>query len=397
MSSEVLSRARALKDRMIRVRRHLHRYPELSFKERETGRFIAKELRDMGLKVRHPFSGTGVLATLESGKLGGAGGVVALRADMDALPVQEETGLPFASRNPGAMHACGHDAHMAALLGAAQILYERRRELRGGVRFLFQPAEETIPGGAKGMIACGALKGVSVIFGLHVDPVLPTGTIGTKSGVLLAQADDFDLTIIGKGGHAARPHTSVDAIVVSSLVIQALQTIVSRRINPVTPAVVTVGRISGGTKHNIIADRVLMQGTCRSLDAGTAKKLKGSVGQIARDIARASGATSLFKYTTGYPPLINPERETRFAREALGNLLGKKNVLSLPEPLMGGEDFTYYLKRVRGTFLRLGIRNAKLGSTFPWHHSKFMVDEEAIPIGAAALAHLALEYLRQKD
>jgi amidohydrolase len=394
MNSEVISRARALKERMIRVRRHLHRHPELSFKERETSRFLAKELRALGLKVQHPFSGTGVLAILEGGK---TGRLVALRADMDALPLQEETGLPFASRNPGAMHACGHDAHMAGLLGAAQILYERRRELRGGVRFLFQPAEETVPGGAKGMIASGALAGVSVIFGLHVDPVLPTGTIGTKSGVLLAQADDFDLTIIGKGGHAARPHTSVDAIVVSSLVIQALQTIVSRRINPVTPAVVTVGRISGGTKHNIIADRVLMQGTCRSLDAGTAKKLKGSVGQIARDIARASGATCLFKYTMGYPPLINPERETRFAHEALGNLLGKKNVLSLPEPLMGGEDFTYYLKKVPGTFLRLGIRNEKLGSTFPWHHSKFLVDEEAIPIGAAALAHLALEYLRQKD
>jgi amidohydrolase len=394
MSPEVLSRARALKDRMIRVRRHLHRHPELSFQERETGRFIAKELRALGLKVRHPFSGTGVLATLEGGK---PGRTVALRSDMDALPVQEETGLPFASLNPGAMHACGHDAHMAALLGAAQILYERRRELRGGVRFLFQPAEETIPGGAKGMIACGALAGVAVIFGLHVDPVLPTGIIGTKAGVLMAQADDFDLTIIGKGGHAARPHTSVDAVVAAAEVIQALQTIVSRRIDPVSPAVVTVGRISGGTKHNIIADRVLLQGTCRSLDAATAGKLKSSVGQVARDIARAYGATCSFKYTTGYPPLVNPERETRFAHEALGNLLGKKNVLTLREPLMGGEDFTYYLKRVRGTFLRLGIRNSKLGSTFPWHHPKFLVDEEAIPIGAAALAHLALEYLRQKD
>lgn len=394
MSSELLSRARAGKEKMVRVRRHLHRHPELSFKEKETGRFLARELKALGLKVRHPFAGTGVLAVLEGGK---AGRAVALRSDMDALPVQEETGLPFASLNPGIMHACGHDAHMAILLGAARLLCERRDELKGSVRFLFQPAEETVPGGAKDMIRAGALKGVSAIFGLHVDPVLATGTIGTKPGVLMAQADDFDLTVIGKGGHAARPHTSVDAVVAAAQVVQALQTIVSRRIDPVVPAVVTVGRIAGGTKHNIIADRVLLQGTCRSLDAATARKLKTDVAQIARDTCRAFGATCLFQFFPGYPLLVNPERETRFAHEALGRLIGKKNVLALKEPLLGGEDFAYYLKQVPGTFLRLGIRNPKLGSTYPWHHSRFRVDEEAIPIGAAALAYLALEYLRTKE
>jgi len=393
MRSEVLARARIHQGWMVRLRRHLHAHPELSRQEKETGRFLAAELKALGLKVQHPFAGTGILAILEGEK---AGRTVALRADMDALPVQEQTGLPFASKAPGVMHACGHDAHMASLLGATKLLVERRGEIRGSVRLLFQPAEETVPGGAKAMIKAGALEGVSAIFGLHVDPVLSTGKVGTKSGILMAQADDFDLTILGKGGHAARPHTSVDAIVVASLIVQVLQTIVSRRIDPVTPAVVTVGRIAGGTKHNIIADRVLLQGTCRSLDAGTAKKLKASVARIAHDIARSCEATCLFKYTQGYPPLINPERETRFAREVLGNLLGEKNVLTLKEPLMGGEDFTYYLQKIPGTFLRLGIRNTKLGSTFPWHHPKFMVDEDAIPVGAAVLAHLALEYLRQE-
>jgi amidohydrolase len=378
---------------MVGIRRHLHEHPEISFQERETGRFLASELRALGLPVRHPVGGTGVLATVKGDQ---PGKTVALRADMDALPVQEETGLSFASRVPGAMHACGHDAHMAILLGAARLLLEKRKELKGSVRLLFQPAEETVPGGAKAMIKDGALAGVSAIFGLHVDPSLATGTVGTKAGVLMAQADDFDLTLLGKGGHAARPHTSVDAIVLAAQVIQALQTIVSRRIDPVTPAVVTVGRISGGTKHNIIADRVVLQGTCRSLDSGTSRKLKNHVGQVARDVARAYGGKCLFQYTVGYPPLINPEPETRFAKGSLTSLLGGKNILTLKEPLMGGEDFTYYLKKVPGTFLRLGIRNAKLGSTFPWHHSRFRVDEEAIPIGAAILAHLALEFLRSK-
>lgn len=393
MTSDLLRRARTLKGWMVGIRRRLHEHPEVSFEEHETGRFLASELRALGLPVRHPVGGTGLLATVKGDH---PGKTVALRADMDALPVQEETGLPFASRVPGAMHACGHDAHMAILLGATKLLLEQRREIRGSVRLLFQPAEETVPGGAKAMIKDGALEGVSAIFGLHVDPSLATGTVGVKEGVLMAQADDFDLTILGKGGHAARPHTSVDAIVLAAQVIQALQTIVSRRIDPVTPAVVTVGRISGGTKHNIIADRVVLQGTCRSLDATTARKLKSLVAQVARDVARAYGGKCLFKYTVGYPPLINPERETRFAKGSLASLLGGKNVRTLNAPLMGGEDFTYYLKKIPGTFLRLGIRNAKLGSTFPWHHSRFRVDEEAIPIGAAVLADLAQEYLRSQ-
>jgi amidohydrolase len=393
MKAEFLSRAKEEKERLVKIRRHLHRHPELSFKENETGKFLAQELRNLGLKVQYPFGGTGVLAHLEGGR---SGKTVALRSDMDALPVQEETGLPFASLNPGVMHACGHDAHMAILLGAARLLAERRKELSGRVRFLFQPAEETPPGGARGMIKAGALKGVSAIFGLHVDPLLAVGTIGTKPGVLMAQADNFDLTVVGKGGHAANPHTSVDAVVAASQVVLALQTVVSRRISPVTPAVVTVGKISGGTKHNIIAERVLLQGTCRSLDAVTARKLKESVAQIAKDTCRALGAACVFKYEPGYPPLVNPEKETRFAQETLAKLIGKKNVLSLKEPLLGGEDFAYYLKEVPGTFLRLGIRNPKLGSTLPWHHPRFLLDEEALPIGAAALAHLAWEYLNAK-
>jgi amidohydrolase len=378
--------------KMVKLRREFHQYPELGFSEFRTSKRIAQELKKLGLQVKTGIAQTGVVGILNVKK---QGKTVALRADMDALPIVEQTNFSYKSKKKGLMHACGHDAHMACVIGAATILTKLKKELNGNVKFIFQPSEESPPGGAKPMIQAGALKNpnVSAIFGLHCDSAIPTGRIGVKEGAFMAQADSFDITIKGVSGHGARPHDGIDAIVIASQVIQALQTITSRKIDPVQPVVVSVGKIEGGTKRNIICDRILLLGTARSLNKEVAKRIPRLLKEIVSGITQAAGASFELRYSPGYPVLINHPQATELARGTIIRMFGKQAIFEIKKPLMGAEDFAFYLEKVPGTFLRLGIKNPKKKAIYPWHHPKFTVDEDAINIGAALLAGTAFDFL----
>ncbi len=377
---------------LVKLRWELHQYPELCFKEFKTSESIARELAKLRIRFKKGIAKTGVVGVLQGNK---NGRTVALRADMDALPIFEQTNLPYKSKNRGIMHACGHDVHITCVIGAAKILSILKDELEGNVKFIFQPSEEVHPGGAEPMIQAGVLKNpnVSAIFGMHCDPSIPIGKIGVREGPFMAQADNFDIIIHGTGGHGARPHDGVDAIVVAAQVIQALQTIASRKISPVEPVVISVGKIEGGSARNIICDRVTLKGTARSLNPKVAKRIPRLLKEIAGGIARSAGATAEVTYQTGYPVLINPPVTTNLARSTIFSMFGRDSVYEIQKPLMGAEDFAYYLQKVPGSFLRLGTRNPKKGAVYPWHHPKFTVDEEAIKIGASLLAGLAFDYL----
>ncbi len=378
--------------RLVKLRREFHRYPELGFNEFRTSRRVTNELRKLGLQVKGDVAKTGVLGLLNAKK---KGRTVALRADMDALPITEQTNFPYKSKNKGLMHACGHDAHMACVIGAAIILSKLREELNGNVKFIFQPSEESPPGGAKPMIQAGALKNprVSGIFGLHCDSSIPVGKIGVKEGPFMAQADSFDITIKGVSGHGARPHDGIDAIMVAAQTIQALQAIVSRKIDPAQPVVISVGKIQGGTKRNIICDRIMLEGTARSLNKEVAGRIPVLLKNIVSGVARSAGASFDLSYSPGYPVLINNPQATDLARTTVANMFGRQAIFEIKKPLMGAEDFAYYLEKVPGTFLRLGIKNPKKNAIYPWHHPKFTVDEDAIRIGAAVLAGVAFDFL----
>jgi len=382
---------RQLKDYVITWRRRIHAAPELSFHEVLTSKSIATELKRLGWQVKTGVGGTGVIGLLK-GKV--AGRTVALRADMDALPVQEENDVPYRSQNTGRMHACGHDGHCAMLLGAASILAGNKGNLRGNVKLLFQPGEETPPGGALGMIAAGALENpkVDAVFGLHLDSSLPSGRIGLRQGPMMAASDNFKINVKGKGGHAARPHNCLDPITTGAQVVAALQTIVSRRVDPAQPAVITVGRFVSGTKHNIIPETALLEGTARSINRDTWKMMPRWIKQIAENTARANGLTAVVEYERGYPVLYNDPRMIHFSEGVVRSLLGPSAAAHIPDPLMGGEDFAYFLQKVPGAFLRLGsCKDAR--TAFPWHHPRFNIDEEVLPKGAILLAELAARYL----
>jgi len=378
---------------LVKLRRKLHQYPEVAYTEFKTSEIIVRELKKIGLDIKKGVAKTGVVGLLNRNK---KGKTVALRADIDALPVTELTGLPYRSKNPGRMHACGHDVHMSCVIGAAKILSSLKDELPGKVKFIFQPSEEATPGGAYPMIKAGVLKNPEVdgIFGLHCDSNIPVGKIGVKNGPMMAQADDFDITIIGKGGHGARPQDGVDAIVVSSAVIQALQTIPSRRISPLKSVVISVGIVQGGTARNIICDKVILKGTARTLEKSITKKIPDLLKEIVSGVTKGYGADFEFGYNPGYPVLINDPAMTDIVRDSISNLFGKEALYEIKEPMMGGEDFAYFLKEVQGSFVRLGIRNEKLGAIHPWHHPKWNVDEEVIYIGSSLLSQVAFDFLR---
>jgi amidohydrolase len=377
---------------LVKLRRELHQYPELAFQEFKTSERIVKELKKIGLDFKKGIAKTGVIGLLNKDR---KGKTLALRADMDALPVLEQTNFSYKSKNKGVMHACGHDVHMACLIGAAKILTRLKEELPGKIKFIFQPSEEVGPGGAKPMIEAGALKNpdVSGIFALHCDSAIPIGQIGVREGPTMAHADSFDITVIGKGGHGARPHDGVDAIVVASQVIQALQTITSRRINPLEPVVVSIGKIEGGSARNIICDRVILKGTARTLNKEITKKIPVLLKEIVSGITKSAGASFEFNYYGGYPILINHPQATNLARRSIAKLLGKNAIFELRRPMMGGEDFAYFLQKVPGSFLRLGMRNPKKNAIYPWHHPKFTVDEDVIKIGSAVLAGITFDFL----
>ncbi|MGB2697734.1 MAG: M20 family metallopeptidase [Candidatus Zixiibacteriota bacterium] len=378
--------------RLVKLRREFHQYPEIAFEEFETSKRITRELKQLKLQVKTGIAKTGVVGVLYGDK---KGKTVALRADMDALPVTEQTDVPYKSRINGKMHACGHDMHMTCVIGAATVLSRMKNELPGNVKFIFQPSEESGSGGALPMIKAGVLKNPDVygLFALHTDPSIPVGKMGVKDGPMMAHTNSFDLTITGKGGHGARPHQGVDAISVTAQVIQALQTIVSRRISPFDPVVVSIGVIQGGTASNIICDKVLLKGTVRTLDRKLNQRIPQMIRQIVSGITRSAGAGFSLDYKIGYPILKNDPEMTNLAREAISRLYSKKAIVEIKNPVMGGEDCAYFLSKVPGTFMRVGIRNTKKKAIYPWHHPKFNVDENAIKIGTSVLSQCVYDFL----
>lgn len=388
---ETIEAAHNLKGRLVDWRRDFHEHPELGMEERRTAGVVAEHLRSLGIEVKTGFGGT----TAVVGLLRGArpGPTIALRADLDALPIQEENQVPYASKTPGQMHACGHDSHVSMLLGAATVLAGFRDRLAGQVKFFFQPAEEG-PGGAEPMIKAGAMDDPKVdgVVGLHVASELDVGEIGVVPGADSASPDSFSIRLIGRGGHAAHPDQGVDAIAVAGQVITALQTVVSREIYPLQPVVVTVGTIHGGFRNNVLAGEVTMTGTIRTLDAAVRDQAQAAVGRIVKGIAETMRATAEVSFGRGYPSFSSDPSMYRLVRGAAVDVVGPERVHDL-EPTMGGEDFAYYCQKAPGTMFRVGARNAAKGFTNPLHHPRFDLDEDTLPVGVAVLARSAVSFL----
>ena len=363
-------------------RRDFHQFPELSFQEHRTGDVIADELQSMGLEPKVKVGKTGVTADLKFGN----GPVIGLRADMDALPIQETSGLPFSSQNDGVMHACGHDGHMAMLLGAAKALTQKDNQYNGTVRFIFQPAEEG-EGGARYMIEDGCLEGIDEIYGIHVWNYQPVGEVGVKDGPVLAAADMFDIKIKGIGGHGAAPQGTVDSVVVASYLVQALQTIVSRNTNPLESTVISIGKINGGNNFNIIADEVSLSGTARAYSEENRNLIKTRMEEIIKGVEKTYNANITFDYKDGYPPTINHVGPTQKVLKAAEKVVGDK--AGMPYLSMGGEDFAYYLKEKPGCFFFVGSapNEQELFET-PHHCSHFTMDERALLVGPSIYLNL---------
>jgi amidohydrolase len=361
---------------IVDIRRDLHMNPELSFKEKRTPEFIAKYLNDLGLEVRTKVGGNGVVGYLKGGK---PGKTIALRADFDALPIEDEKDVPYKSRIPGVMHACGHDIHTAALLGVAKVLSQVKDELKGNVVFLHQHAEEVSPGGAKGMIEDGCLEGVDVVYGAHVEVNFPIGVVAVNEGYIQAASDVFDITIHGKGGHGAEPHRCIDPLVIGSHLVVDLQHIVSRRVDPLQPALVTVGAFHSGNAHNVIPDKAFLKGTVRTYDKDVRVQVEKELALIAQKTGEKHGARIDVEYEKGYISLYNHPKETEFIKNLSAEIVGKENVTVKP-PDMGGEDFAYFVDAVPGTFFWVGGGNPELNAVYPHHHPKFDVDERSMII-----------------
>jgi amidohydrolase len=390
-SPDIHHEIEGLRDTVVGLRRQLHQWPELGFQEERTAALVAEHLRHLGIEVHTGLASTGVLGVLHGAQ---AGKTVLLRADMDALPVREATDVPYASQNPGVMHACGHDGHTAILLTVATLLAQQRERLAGTVKFAFQPAEELPPGGAKGMIEAGVLDHprVEAAFGLHLANALPVGQIGLQAGPIMASVDRFDVVINGVGSHGAYPHLGVDPIVVGSQVMTALQTVVSREISPLAPVVVTVGQFHGGSAFNVIPSQAELSGTVRTVDATLRQSMPARLERIVRGVSEAMQAQCEFRYQFGYPVTVNDADMTQFAAEIARAVVGEDNVVSFGMT-MGAEDMSYFLEAVPGCYLRLGSANAAKGLVHPHHSAQFNFDEAALPIGVELLAHTALAFL----
>lgn len=388
MSESVRSAAIAIRDQLRDWRRYLHAHPELSGQERETSKWVAARLRELGFQPEENVGGThGLTATLKINDQP----AIALRADMDALPIHEETDVEYASTNPGVMHACGHDAHTSMLLGAAKILSQQRARLNHSIRLIFQPHEEVYPGGAKPMIDGGCLRGVGKVFGLHISSLLPTGQLGTRPGAFMSATNLLDIVVHGKGGHAAMPEGSIDPVVIAAQLIMALQTVVSRSISMTDSAVVTVTQIEAGTTHNVIPENVRLIGTIRALDEGVRARVLHRVTEISHAISKSGGGSATVNLHPGYPVLVNDDAVTDEAMQIARNAgFNEKELIAL-SPMGGGEDFAYYCQHVPGAFAFLGARNEAKHCTYPHHHPRFNIDEEALPLGAALLAQFALD------
>ncbi|KHO61116.1 peptidase M20 [Thermoanaerobacter sp. YS13] len=385
---DILKEAEKVEKEVIELRRKIHMYPELGFEETKTSEVVYDYLKNLGIEVKR-IAKTGVVGTLK----GNGSKTIAIRADMDALPIQEENDVEYASQIPGRMHACGHDVHTAILLGTAKLLANMRDKLKGNVKFIFQPAEETT-GGALPMIEEGVLENpkVDAIIGLHVDPELQVGQIGITYGKAYASSDMIDIIVKGKSSHGAEPHKSVDAIVIAANIVNILQTVVSRKANPLSPIVLTIGTIEGGYARNIIADKVRMSGIIRMMEEEKRDEIVEMVEKICDNTAKVMGGEVEFRRTRGYPCLVNHKGMTDLIKETAFPLLGEGNVIEVA-PTMGVEDFAYFLQKVPGSFYKLGCGNKEKGIDKPIHNNQFNIDEECIKIGLAVHVSTVLKYL----
>ncbi|MCL4141962.1 UNVERIFIED_CONTAM: hypothetical protein GTU68_024577 [Idotea baltica] len=384
--------ASAYADDTIAVRRHIHANPELSYEEYETARYVADQLRQMGLDPVEGVAETGVTAMIEGRNPGSK--VVALRADMDALPIVEANDIPYKSKNEGVMHACGHDVHTSSLLGVARILNEIKDEFEGSVRLVFQPGEERNPGGASLMIKDGVLENPkpASMLGQHVMPYIPTGKIGFREGMYMASADEIYLTVKGKGGHAALPDKVIDPVLIASHIVVALQQVVSRNADPKTPTVLSFGSIHGGSATNIIPDEVKLKGTFRALNEEWRFEAHKRIRKIAESLAEGMGGSCEVNISVGYPFLTNDPKTTQAARKATEDYIGAENIVDL-SLWMGAEDFAYYSHVVPSCFYRLGTGNEEKGTTHGVHTPVFNIDEDAMELSIGLMAWIAVNQL----
>ena len=372
-----------VRERLIELRRAIHREPELAFKEEQTATRLESALHAFGVRDTRRVAKTGIVARIKGTDKKAP--TIAIRGDIDALPIVEETGLPFASTRPGVMHACGHDVHATWAVGAAALL--AAKPAAGDTIIVLQPAEE-IGQGASALMKEGALDGVASIFGAHVDRRFEVGQVVADEGPLAASADTFEIEVVGQGAHAARPHEARDPLVAAAAIVTAIQTIVARKLNPATPGVVTVGQISAGSAPNIIPDRAMIAGTIRAVDAPSRKLMHEELHRLAKSVGEAHGVEARVRVPEGTPPLVNPSGPVAHAREAVANLLGERALVPLGFLNLAGEDFAFYLEKVPGCFLRIGAREPG-GKPIPAHSPKFYPAEESIFIGSAVLAESA--------
>jgi amidohydrolase len=391
-----LQEAGNLLDPMREIRRDLHKHPELGTQEVRTSRIVADYLKQLGLDVYTGIGGHGVVATLSAKE---AGKCVALRADMDALPVEEKNAVPYASARSGVAHCCGHDGHTAILLGTASLLCKFSDRLQGSVKFVFQPSEDLAPGGAIPMIADGALKNPDVdgIYSLHLNPDLPEGTVGIKSGFCTISSAEFLLRMIGKGCHVASPHEGVDPVIMAAMVIMAGQTIVSRKTNPQDPAILSFCTVHGGTASNIVPEEVTLTGSIRTLDPEKRELLAAELDQVARGVARSNGGTCRLEVKREYPSVFNhPELAAEF-KDSAARIVPIENIIDRQSPSMTGEDVAYFHQKVPGVHWLLGTANPALGFTHPLHSPLFDFNEEVMPLGAAIQACCAADFLSNRQ
>ena len=389
---KIKEESKSISDWIVKIRRELHEHPELMYEEFRTSELIQRELDKLDIQYRHPIAETGVLASIGNGN----GPCVALRADMDALPIHEEADVPFKSKIDGKMHACGHDCHVSMLLGAAKLLKDKESEINGTIKLLFQPAEEGGAGG-KLMREEGALENPDVerIFGLHVWPQMPSGQIGSREGTFLAATSSLSLTVKGVGGHAAVPQLAKDPVLTSARIITNLQSIISRELDPLESGVVSITVINGGNASNVIPSDVKVKGTLRSLTMDGLKELQKRVKEISEGIAQTHGCKAIVEYVgNDYPPTVNDSEMWKFAKNVGIELLGDDNVSDL-DAVMGGEDFAYYTEKVKGCFVVLGMNNPDIDATYSVHHPMFKADEDALHIGTALHTIFALKSLEE--
>lgn len=391
MKKQLFSKLEELYPEMVELRRDFHMNPELSFQEKRTPEVIANYQRDLGLEVKTNVGGNGVVATIYGGK---PGPTVAIRADFDALPIEEQNDVPYKSKNPGVMHACGHDAHTAIALGLSKAFNEYKNELEGNIVFIHQHAEELKPGGAKAMIEDGALDGVDVIFATHMENYFPVGHVVYSKDYILGASDEFDIEINGKGGHAAFPHDTNDPLLIGTQIVNSLHHIVSRRIDPLKRAVVSIGSFQAGSAHNVIPDKAVIKGTVRSFDKDIRSQIADFIKETVDHTCKMYGADYNLDYSFGFPATLNNEGITELLVEASKNVVPEEQIIEIP-PNMGGEDFSYFLQKVPGTYFFTGSANKEKGFIYPYHHPNWDIDEESLLYGTKVLASATLDYIQK--